>query len=92
MLFMEYKGNLRISNYKFEKARFCVRIYGLPLKLMNDDIAGVLGRRIGDLVGIDQSMSRVGVGKFLRVRVEIDINKPLRRFVTVKLENRSDDL
>ena len=69
-----------------------MRIYGLPLKLMNDDIASMLGRRIRDLVGIDQNMSRAEARKFLRVKVEIDINKPLRRFVTVKLENRSDDL
>ena len=60
LMFMEYDGNLRILDYKFEKASFWVRIYGLPLKLINEEIATALGRRIGDLVGIDENTSRVG--------------------------------
>ena len=35
---------------------------------------------------IDQSRLRNGADRFLRVRVDTEINKPLRRFVTSKLQ------
>ncbi|XVF64461.1 hypothetical protein PTKIN_Ptkin09bG0171800 [Pterospermum kingtungense] len=81
--FEEYNGDLRSTDYVFSRGIFWIRIYGLPLNLMSMEIAERLGRKIGNLVEINSNPMRVGLGRNIRLKVEIDITKPLRRFVTI---------
>ena len=90
LMLKQYDGNIRISDYYFGSASFWVRIYGLPLKLMNVETAKMLGRKIGTFIRADHDNARAEVGRFLRVRIEIDINKPLRRFITLKTKGTHD--
>ena len=91
-MFSNYDGDLRISYYKFDKACFWIRIYGLSLGLMNEEITKLLGRKIGELKSIDKNSSRSGVGRSLRVRIDIDINKPLKRFVSLTVKGQNEVL
>ncbi|TXG57107.1 hypothetical protein EZV62_018420 [Acer yangbiense] len=49
------------------------------------DIESLTGEMIGDVVEVDGGLAGDCVGKFLRVRVRIDISKPLRRCLRVDI-------
>ena len=74
--------------YNFNRASLWIRIYDLPLKMMNHEVAEKIGMKLGVLEDVDKNASRIGWGKWLRLRIEIDVTKPLHRFVTLKEEGK----
>ncbi|KAL5806195.1 hypothetical protein ACOSQ4_028928 [Xanthoceras sorbifolium] len=58
---------------------FWVQIYDLPLACMNRDMGLFLGGLIGAVQEIDGGDSGDCLGKFLRVRVLINVQQPLKR-------------
>jgi len=83
LLFSEYNGDLRPDEYSFTKALFWIRVYELPLGKRSKEMAERIGSRIGKLVAVDPTLEAGGWARFIRVRVEIDITKPLRRAVMI---------
>ncbi|XVF88101.1 hypothetical protein PTKIN_Ptkin19aG0022900 [Pterospermum kingtungense] len=78
MMFQDYNGDLRPTNYVFGRGVFRIRICGLPMNLISLEIEKSLGRKIGNLIEIDSNPKRVGWGRNIRLRVKIDITKPLK--------------
>ena len=58
---------------------FRIQIHGLPLGLMMEKIGIVLGEVMGDIVEVETSDDKLAWGKWMRVRVIIDIKKPIKR-------------
>ncbi|KAL0301415.1 UNVERIFIED_CONTAM: hypothetical protein Sradi_6418300 [Sesamum radiatum] len=56
---------------------FHVRIHGLPIGKMTLDIARFIGDKIGRLHTFDQAKGLESWGSFMRLRMAIDITKPL---------------
>ncbi|OMO99000.1 reverse transcriptase [Corchorus capsularis] len=81
LLFANYDGNLCPEDYNFTRAPFWIRIYELPLGKRNLEVAEKLGKKMGKLIAVDPSLDMEGWSRFLRVRVEIDVTKPLRRTI-----------
>ncbi|XWS60811.1 hypothetical protein CRYUN_Cryun07bG0069500 [Craigia yunnanensis] len=55
LVLKDYDGNLRPTNYVFDSATFWIRVYGLPLKMMNQGMAERIGGKLGILKGVDTS-------------------------------------
>lgn len=71
-----------------KKVSFWVRIYELPLKLRSDSIA----KKIGDLIGVHEETDQRDVyrmGRFLRIRVLLDLNRPLMRGTMIRYQERN---
>ncbi|GKV19303.1 hypothetical protein SLEP1_g29584 [Rubroshorea leprosula] len=68
---------------------FWVRIYGVPLRRMMVATAGVLGQSIGGVVAIDAGEGRPWSMDYLKVKVEVDVRRPLMRGRRVLLEDGS---
>ncbi|XVF47337.1 hypothetical protein PTKIN_Ptkin03bG0101100 [Pterospermum kingtungense] len=68
------------------------RVYGLPLNLISTNIVKSLGMKIRRLIEVDTNPYRFGWVRNIRMRVEIDIIKPLRCFVTVVKGYENDDI
>ncbi|XP_062019300.1 uncharacterized protein LOC133735880 [Rosa rugosa] len=66
------------------KMALWVRICGFPVKYFKDYTVANIGKVLGDVVKVDQVTIGQARGKFARVCVEIDLSKPLRRFVEVE--------
>ncbi|KAK2640225.1 hypothetical protein Ddye_028020, partial [Dipteronia dyeriana] len=71
-------GTGTIDSLKFTRAKFWVQIHQVPLLCMIKAIGNFLGGMIGQVLAVDGGASGVCVGKFLRVRVRVDITRPLK--------------
>ncbi|KAK8972945.1 hypothetical protein V6N11_025441 [Hibiscus sabdariffa] len=76
-----YNPAWRVADFEFTRMVIWVRVFQLPLHAMNSTMGLRLGGCIGRAVAIDHRVEGGNLGEFLRIRVEIDITKPLRRFV-----------
>ncbi|KAL4279430.1 hypothetical protein GQ457_03G025000 [Hibiscus cannabinus] len=74
---------LSIDEYHFNRMVIWVRILRVPIGLMNEVLGRSLGACIGMVVGTDTRVIDRNMGEFLRVRISIDVTKPLRRCVAL---------
>ncbi|KAL0374597.1 UNVERIFIED_CONTAM: Caffeic acid 3-O-methyltransferase [Sesamum radiatum] len=65
---------------------FHVQIHDLPLGKMNRDFAQFIGNQIGRFKEVDTDKSEKLWGSSLRIRVSINITKPLRRVLRIRTE------
>ncbi|TXG50717.1 hypothetical protein EZV62_023241 [Acer yangbiense] len=74
-----------IEALSFSQADFWVQIHQIPLLCMTREIGRFLGGMIGKVLDIDGGSSGDCVGKFMRVRIQIDITKSLKRCLRVDI-------
>ncbi|KAL0445033.1 UNVERIFIED_CONTAM: hypothetical protein Slati_2226000 [Sesamum latifolium] len=63
---------------------FHVRIHGLPLGKMTSDIASFIGGKVDRLKDFDLSKGPESWGSFMRLRVALDVTKPLPRALKLR--------
>ncbi|KAL0409765.1 UNVERIFIED_CONTAM: hypothetical protein Sradi_1910900 [Sesamum radiatum] len=61
---------------------FYVHVHGLPLRWMTSEIAESMGNRLGQFIECDNPNSW---GATIRVRVALDISRPLKRFLKLRV-------
>ncbi|KAF8413516.1 hypothetical protein HHK36_001506 [Tetracentron sinense] len=59
------------------------QIYGMPPEYLLFEIGSAIAGRVGELLEVDLPKDGVERGKFLRIRVKVDIYSPLRPFVSL---------
>ncbi|TXG60547.1 hypothetical protein EZV62_015120 [Acer yangbiense] len=79
------EGTGEISKMSFNRADFWVQIHNIPIMCMNRRMAKWLAEQIGEVIEIP-SESRDCWGKFFRVKVRIDISRPLKRWLRLSLD------
>lgn len=82
-----FDGDLTPDDYGFSRVMFWVHVMNLPFKFMNLTVARDVGAKLGRYITADVDSDAEAWGKSLRVRAEIDITKPLRRGVVIRLNN-----
>ncbi|TXG48274.1 hypothetical protein EZV62_027568 [Acer yangbiense] len=83
LVLVEPTGIGAIQEISFNKAVFWVQILNIPLLCMTKEIDAFLGGMIGEFREIDVSQSGECVGKYLGVRVVINVDEPLLRILRV---------
>jgi hypothetical protein len=63
----------------FTRALFWILVHDMPLTCMTQEVGLWIGAFLGTVEEIDVEGNRVGWGRCLRLRVFIDITKPLDR-------------
>ncbi|TXG60912.1 hypothetical protein EZV62_012275 [Acer yangbiense] len=76
-------GKGDVNRMKFNKAEFWIQIHNVPMICMTEDTTRFLGSIIGYVQEIDGGDTGSNMVKFLRVRVKIDVDIPLRRCLRV---------
>ncbi|TXG73753.1 hypothetical protein EZV62_002332 [Acer yangbiense] len=79
-----------ISKLRFNKADFWVQIHDIPILCMNRRTAKWMAEQLGEVVEIPLE-SKECWGKYMRVKVRLDILKPLKRWLRPKL-GKSDEI
>lgn len=60
----------------------------LPLACMGRDIGRKIGESVGTVETVDMDGDGIGWGKFLRVRIRLDLTKPLSRGRKLNIEGK----
>ena len=75
----EFDGHTHPETVNMEWCPFNVQIHGLPFDMMTKKIGTILGEAIGDVEEVDSDESQMAWGRWLKVRVAINVSKPLKR-------------
>ncbi|XP_075663402.1 uncharacterized protein At4g02000-like [Castanea sativa] len=75
----KWRKGLSIDNISFTHSPFWVQIWGLPFESMTEEVGKDLGSKLGKYIESDRRSWLAEQAKFLRIRVDIPIDKPLRR-------------
>ncbi|MBA0788525.1 hypothetical protein Gotri_027574 [Gossypium trilobum] len=76
-----FEKGKNFGSYEFCLSPFWLRVYSLPLELMDRQMALNIGNAIGELMAIDWKDQDGGWTAFMRLKVKINILKPLKRVV-----------
>ncbi|KAI4987327.1 hypothetical protein ZWY2020_020127 [Hordeum vulgare] len=77
-----------IEEYEFNKVPIWVQIYRLPLGMMDRASGEDVGGAIGEVQEVETDEDGKAVGKYLRVKVKLNITKPLMRGSMVQIDER----
>jgi hypothetical protein len=83
----EFDGLTPPSKLAFDTAEFWVRMYDLPLACMGTEMGFKLGAAVGRVVEVETNEEGVGWGEFLRVRIHVNLRKPLVRGRMLKVRD-----
>lgn len=76
-----------ISNMEFQKAALWIQIHNVPFSFLNRAMAQILGETIGSIEEIDCDDNDKLIGPFMRLRILIDVMKPLRRGLKLRVSD-----
>ena len=77
--------------HKYEFHPLPVQVWGLPFEHMNEEVGKELGRKLGNVIEVDKRSMQADQAKFLRIMVDLPIDKPLRKgeYISVEKGERS---
>lgn len=73
------KKGISSTNIVFTHAPFWIQAWGLPFEFMNEEVGKDIGGKIGNFLEVDKRSWQFDQAKFMCIRVDVHINKPLRR-------------
>ena len=68
-----------VQDIKFDRAPFWIQIHGLPTMCQTKTVGMSIGATLGEVEKVDANGKGFFLGSFLRIRVQMDITKPLCR-------------
>lgn len=85
-------GLQKPADMKFEEMTICVQCHNVPLAFVKASIIHSIGEDIGRMIEIEASEDGRCKGKFARMRMSLDLSKPLRQGVWVQKENENESI
>lgn len=79
LVLRRWEKGMTAMNVSFSRIQLWVQVWGLPFDLMNAEVGKVLGEGLGDVLDVDVKAFTSDQSHFLRVRVDLPLDKPLRR-------------
>lgn len=87
ILMKRFSGDVSPAKVTFTHSAFWIRIFNNPIKSMSREVGAKIANEVGELITVDAPKSGVSWGPFLRIRVNIDINKPLMRGKMIQIKD-----
>ncbi|XP_041009301.1 uncharacterized protein LOC121253336 [Juglans microcarpa x Juglans regia] len=84
----DLEGTLVQEGPSFSYEVFWIQIHNMPLVSMTHEIGQKLGSGVGSVIEVDYDGSSNAWGPFLRMKVKIDITRPLCRGRLLKLDDK----
>jgi hypothetical protein len=89
VLLKNYVGSVRPSDMTFDTMEVWVRVLDLPMDMMNRVFGKLIGDWVGKYITVDVDKDGIAWGKELRIRVEIRVDQPILRGVSLR-ESKED--
>jgi hypothetical protein len=81
----EFDESKSLEEFMFSFIPIWLRVERLPLGLMNRGAARAIGDDVGEFMEVDADGGDLAVGRVLRLKVRLDVRKPLRRGILADL-------
>lgn len=81
----EFDGAKTIDEVEFNSIPIWVQVLKMPLGLMNKTAGEMIGEMIGEVLEVDADDDDMAFGQYLRIKIRLNILKPLMRGVTLDL-------
>lgn len=79
LVLKKWQKGMTAQNITFPTISLWVQVWGLPFELMNEETGKEIGGGLGKVLQVDAKAFHSEQARFLRVRVDIPLDKPLRR-------------
>nr|POF23244.1 uncharacterized protein CFP56_27919 [Quercus suber] len=79
LLLSRWKKGMTTANITFTHSPFWVQVWGLPFEFMFEDVGKEIGGKLGEVLEVDKHSWQADQAKFMRIRVNLPIQKSLRR-------------
>ena len=86
VLLKRFNGDVSLDKVSFQRFSFWIWVSNIPIKSMNSTVGNYIANEIGIPILVDAPKSGLAWGPFLRIRVDIDITKPLMRGKMIHIE------
>ncbi|KAF2285365.1 hypothetical protein GH714_000889 [Hevea brasiliensis] len=88
LILRNWDPELKVEKIDFTVCQFCIQIHGQRLNQKTKQNAQQIGKIFHWLIAIDSAADvGVSVGTYMRLKVEIDVRKPLVESITNKKSN-----
>ena len=67
------------TSMTFQKIPMWIQIWSLPFDLLKEETGRGIGMGLGEVVEIDTTSFMSKQARFIRIRVELPLDKPIRR-------------
>jgi hypothetical protein len=91
VIMVEYDETKILEEICFAFISIWVRIFKLPFGMMNKEVGETIGGEMGEFMEMDKEEDGSAVGRFLRIKIRLDIRKPLMRGITVQVEGKDGE-
>lgn len=81
----EFDPSKRIDDYPFNNIPISVRVFNLPLGVMNIESTEEIGNIIGQFVQADTVSDGNAFGRYLRVKIRMCMDRPIMRGFTLRI-------
>lgn len=89
ILLKEFEGEQVPKDISLWLSAFWVQIHNLPLKSRTTETGRAIGAKLGEVLDVDVVESGIHWGKFLRVRVQLDVRRKIVRGKRIVIERGS---
>lgn len=84
LVLKQITDDVQPSAIKYNTAPIWIRVYDLPFIGRDENTITQLGKRVGEVLAIDKE-SCAGMTRSVRLKVEIQLDKPLKRGIRVRI-------
>jgi hypothetical protein len=90
LILLEYDGFTNPRSIKLDKIAVWARVLKLPDNYLEEQVIKGMCRKMGKITEVQIQLPAGYVGAFVRLRVDLDINKKLERFVSITRAGKKD--
>ncbi|KAL0003519.1 hypothetical protein SO802_017300 [Lithocarpus litseifolius] len=87
VLLQNFDGESAPKDIRLCRSPFWVQIHNLPLKSRTKQTGWMIGSKLGEVLEVDVPENGVQWGRYLRIRVKIDVTRKLVQGKKIKVEN-----
>lgn len=77
LVVVEFNASKTLDEIEFSFIPIWAKVAKLTMGLMNKDTTQAIGDEVGVFVEMESESDEIGAGRFLRLKVKLDIRKPL---------------
>ena len=88
---VEPSGIGEVTKQSFTHVSFWIQIHNVLIMCMNEETIKEIGEEIGKVEEVGTNAARECFGKFIRLKISIDVTKPLMKVVELKDEDAAEE-